>query len=74
MNTAPKAIAAGPVKTFPIPRTNPLAKALPSSSPPPSIFLMPSIWPTKNSKNPPISGFTASSPIMPANSRIPVPA
>ena len=74
IKTAPNAIAAGPVKTLPIPLTNPFAKSLPSSSPPPSIFLMSSICPTRNSKKPPISGLTASSPIIPASSRIPVPA
>ena len=60
---APKAIAAGPVITLPMPLTNPFAKVLPSSSPPPSVFFMPSIPSFIDDKKKSISG---AKPIVPS--------
>ena len=69
---APNAMAAGPVNTLPIPLTNPFAKVLPSSSPPPSKFLMPSTLSFTNDKKSPISGVNISLPITSASSCIEV--
>ena len=71
---AAKAITPGPVKTFPIPLTKPFAKELPSSSPPPNAFFMPSIALPNSPTASPRSGFIDNSPIIPTSSFNPEPA